>query len=417
MKKRDRILEKYPADVLKHAVKRYATLLQGNVLLLNGSGTVFMMGRGELKKETRLFFQPLEQCLQRIIPGELRKEIGYDASYFCMPVLIDRIPAFYVAVEGFDESRLARDCALVAAGLAELCHSIEGEGKKESTGDDKDVQSALIEEMLSDSVSEANIQTALTEMDIDNRMLRAAIVIEMVFSPPIYYFQEGDLDYELMKARIAKNILSFIRKHKLLNRQDISTILGNRELVIFKSFVHTAKIDKVYRMLEKICATLRKDLEGFDVLEIRMSHGDVVYQFMDLKSSYDTAKHFLELGKWRYPKRSYYSTNDLIMDLIYEKIHPQIQAKMVQPVLDALTEENGNLRESLLACAETFVDCCMNYTAASEKLQLHRNTLHARLEKYKQLTGMDPSNSYNDALATKLAAIAARYQDGERQQQ
>ena len=50
----------------------------------------------------------------------------------------------------------------------------------------------------------------------------------------------------------------------------------------------------------------------------------------------------------------------------------------------------------------------MNLSLASERTHVHRNTISVRLEKLKNLTGLDPANDIKDALLVKMLAIKAK---------
>ena len=101
-------------------------------------------------------------------------------------------------------------------------------------------------------------------------------------------------------------------------------------------------------------------------------------------------------------------THLILIDSICYSLHPQIIDKIILPNIRILADRQGSNYADLLTCCECFVDCCMNVKNAAEKASIHRNTLNTRLSKLKSLTGLDPINSFQDALTLKLLAVYVR---------
>ena len=67
--------------------------------------------------------------------------------------------------------------------------------------------------------------------------------------------------------------------------------------------------------------------------------------------------------------------------------------------------EGGSIDPDLLTLAEAFVDSCMSFSETSKKMKIHRNTVTTKLDKLKELTGLDPATNIADAFFIKMAAI------------
>ena len=67
-----------------------------------------------------------------------------------------------------------------------------------------------------------------------------------------------------------------------------------------------------------------------------------------------------------------------------------------------------NLNEEILFTINSFFDNNLNISETSRKLFIHRNTLVYRLEKIKNLTGLDLRN-FEDAIKFKLALLIQKY--------
>lgn len=393
--------------ILLGAIERYCVLMRCEVFLLDQDGKIYL-SRDRQRWGKPMFFEPVDQCLDRIVRIHEHLENSLSPYYYCLPVVLFGQPMFHVAIGSFDTARLPRDCALVTAGFTELFQQIERSHSPLPLSERTDLQTTLVEGILSQKLGRAQLQTLEESLDLDPSMMHAAICVELTFAPTSYFVQSCELLYDQVGGRLRGTILQSIREHRLLNHQDISAIYQENQLVIFKSFINTEKTAKAYRVLEVICRQLRDDLYPFGLIEMRMAHGSIVTSRSRLHESYQEARHFLRLGKRYHPQGDYYNSRDLMLDLICSDLHPQIVAKVVQPVLDALRAEMRDSGAELLRCAETMVDSCTSYAAASAKLGLHRNTLHTRLERFCTLTGLDPIHDFRDSLTVKLAAVMLR---------
>ena len=401
--------EHQTAAHLYEAILRYGNLLQTDLVLLNLDGTILLSSdQGPSESGTApnvtLFHAPLDQCIDR--PIQLKGKHDYDLSpyYYCLPVMVGGIPRFFVAISGFDVTRLPRECALVAAGLSELLIQWEKSLPNPLQVSHGDAQTQFVKSVCQ-NLPAAQMKLILQTMKIEPTMLRAVICAEFSFSPPNYFERLGSLDYEILCDNTTREILQYVRRHAYLNRSDIAAMADPNELVIIKSFPIHADVPKAYRTLDVICGRLLEELSQFGIFEVHMAHGNLTTDCSGLCSSYAEAKSFLEMGKEQYPEIPYYTVNNLMLDLISKDVHPQIEAKVLLPILRALENSEGELQWDLLKCAETMVDCCMSYSAAAQKLQLHRNTLHTRMERFCALTGLDPLHNFYDAVAVKMAAI------------
>ncbi|MCF6136148.1 PucR family transcriptional regulator [Pseudalkalibacillus berkeleyi] len=65
----------------------------------------------------------------------------------------------------------------------------------------------------------------------------------------------------------------------------------------------------------------------------------------------------------------------------------------------------GKVEPELLNTVKVLLDCDLNLTAASKKLFIHRNSLQYRLEKFTDLTGLDPK-TFKDAITCHLLLLS-----------
>ncbi|MGI6028485.1 MAG: PucR family transcriptional regulator [Candidatus Heteroscillospira sp.] len=399
-------------EQLKKSVTRYSNLLQTEVILLNGDGTVFLPS-GSGSSNSTFFPLPLDQCIDQPIQLKSKHDYSLAPYYYCLPVIVNESPRYFVAVSGFDAARISRECALVATGISEMLCQMEIMSSSYSPPVYRDPQAQLVESICQ-NYPPAQIITLLHTLKIEPIMLRAVICIEFSFNSPNYFERLGTMEYEILRDNTYHEILKYVREHAYFNRHDISAIANKDELVVIKSFPVSSNIPKAYRTIDTICNHLLEELSQFGIFQIHLAHGNLTADCSELHKSYSDAKLFLKIGKQQHPDIKYYNAGNLMLDLICNNIHPQISAKVIQPMLTALQNESGDIQNSLLQCAEAMVDSCMSYSSASHRLMLHRNTLHTRLERFCEITGLDPIHNFYDAVAVKLAAISLRHKESGR---
>ena len=119
------------------------------------------------------------------------------------------------------------------------------------------------------------------------------------------------------------------------------------------------------------------------------------------KKSFREATLALELGKnLEREKRIFHITNYSLINLFSAIQRPQ-RKDFLWSTLKPLQKEAG-----LIKTLEVFFEANMNMSLAAEKLFAHRNTLIYRLNKIKNLTGLDPKNFHD---ATRLYVALKLY--------
>ena len=71
--------------------------------------------------------------------------------------------------------------------------------------------------------------------------------------------------------------------------------------------------------------------------------------------------------------------------------------------IDALTSADTNAAGNLIATLRVLADCDMNVQKAARQMAKHPNTLYARLERIRDITGLD-AQRYRDLTELLLAA-------------
>jgi carbohydrate diacid regulator len=125
-----------------------------------------------------------------------------------------------------------------------------------------------------------------------------------------------------------------------------------------------------------------------------------------LRKSYEDASIALKLGEKVIPQKKVYHILDVAMFVgLLGEVTGTRANELAYQVLRKLY-----LDKDLLKTTSIFLECGMNLTEASKKLHLHRNTLIYRLNKVKDLIGLNPA-VFHDALQIKLGLMVHDDQD------
>jgi carbohydrate diacid regulator len=181
--------------------------------------------------------------------------------------------------------------------------------------------------------------------------------------------------------------------YSLLNiesNQDIFFIRGEN-IVFIKSF-ETSNFKKQCSIIKSLARLILTRLENvFEKVEIGI--GQIFPGIKKLYLSYEGAKHALEVGERVY---DYHDNRIYFLDhLGYDYFLPYIDSASAEYYLHHMLEndiaeifndtEIGKIIEAL-------AENNLNISQTADSLFIHRNTLLYRLNKVKEITGLDPKN-------------------------
>lgn len=106
------------------------------------------------------------------------------------------------------------------------------------------------------------------------------------------------------------------------------------------------------------------------------------------------ARMALELGNQKNPMYWYHHFRDYTMEYIMANCTKDFPAKeLIHPALITLIQYDQEENSDLYLSLKTYLECRFNITDAAKILYVHRTTLINRLNRIKQLTGVDLENS------------------------
>ncbi len=123
-----------------------------------------------------------------------------------------------------------------------------------------------------------------------------------------------------------------------------------------------------------------------------------------LPAALQQAASALSLGEQIRPSHWIYRFDDYRFDYMRDAILKKgLPAQMlIHPALHSLLDYDAANESELTETLRVYLDCRCNATEAADRLFVHRTTLFRRLERIRELTGVDPNNS-DQALTLMLS--------------
>jgi carbohydrate diacid regulator len=331
-------------------------------------------------------------------PGQNQKE-AYGA-----PVYLNKELCGSVVVHGSVETAL-RQGELIRVSIESTLEYAQYLQSRDSPGDPI---APIAQMLLSDKPDTEKLLPMMNRQELDPSLLRTVICISLKFHQTSYFNINLSLGYQASIERIRTEAIKRLKANRYLNSQDIVYQYNGNTIAIIKSFISTADHTRIYLSLDKICQDLGKTLKEFSAFSFSIAYGNLSYGVNELKKSLDEAMEIITIGQRTRPNEQLYILEYILFDNVCHYLYPQIISKMIEPAIEKLKRKDGTLPSELISCAEAFVDNCMSFSQTSKNHRIHRNTITARLEKLKILTGLDPVNSFRDAFIIKMLTTYVR---------
>ena len=194
------------------------------------------------------------------------------------------------------------------------------------------------------------------------------------------------------------------------NQMKVKSILVNNEdglaLLLEPSLVANSKDSGAKDFLRQLRAAINS-------WEITIGIGSGYSGIKGIKKSYREAKVALELGRYLFGNGSdiYYSELGVYGLLLKHSSMPELK-DFVQEILGPFLEYDYNKKGDLYKTLEVYLETNCNVKETSEKLYTHYNTILYRVNKIKELTGIDfnqPDQKMNLQVAMRLSQVFNRF--------
>ena len=315
------------------------------------------------------------------------------------PILLEDDVWGVVIVSGKPD--LIRICGESIRDAIESFLNYENDMRRTAGSADSQLVSNLISGTPDKDYILKNIGT--THYSDDN--IYAVILIKMDLSKMNYFNIKLDLGYDLSLQTMQSNLLATIKNNEYITDRDMLAFVENDCAVIIKSFLKIDSIFKVYISLDIICKSILQDLLENSTVKFHLCYGNTYQSIFDVHHSYRDACEIMEMNSVKNPNENLYTLDGIFFENVCETLHPQVVNKTLLLYLNKLMSDNEIQIDDMLHLAEEYVNNCMHISLTAQRLFMHRNTVNAKLERFKKITGLDPAKNFQDALLVKMLAI------------
>lgn len=229
-------------------------------------------------------------------------------------------------------------------------------------------------------------------VDMYNRAKKLHIEVSV---PRLVYIIEAEGDADTTVIQLLKGMFS-------TEGGDYVTEIDEQNIILVKS------VDSDYTQvdLDMVAQSIVDTISAEAMVNVRVGFGSVVQELKDVSKSYKEAMMAVDVGKIFYEERMVNSYSSLgIGRLIY-----QLPANLCQMFIDEIFKDAdpATFDEEIVSTVYKFFENSLNVSETSRQLFIHRNTLVYRVEKLKQITGLDV-RIFDDALTFMIAMMVYNY--------
>ena len=198
------------------------------------------------------------------------------------------------------------------------------------------------------------------------------------------------------------NVMETVRSLFAGGMRDFITAVDEKDIII----VRELNEDDTYEEIDRTAHSLLDMLESEAMTSARVAYGTIIPDIKEVSRSYKEAKMALDVGRIFYSDRRVIPYNNLgIGRLIY-----QLPLPLCRMFIREIFGDEAPIRfdEETLTTINHFYANSLNVSKTSRELYIHRNTLVYRLEKLKNLTGLD-IQTFDDAITFQIALMVMKY--------
>jgi carbohydrate diacid regulator len=208
-----------------------------------------------------------------------------------------------------------------------------------------------------------------------------------------------ELDLENMLTNAVKH-LGYVK-----NNSSMITSMGKNRIIVLQFIASKSKQDDKDMMAAavKYASQYLKDLKGAFNVKVSVGIGSMATRMQDVCRTYKEACLVLKIANRLSYTGNIHCWQDIGLGLLLETTPGEVVDHFKQRVnLPKL------INSKLVDTFKVFFDCNLCVSEAANKLYIHRNTLAYRLNRIKEITGLDPRNIY-DAMHIYLALLFNTY--------
>lgn len=206
----------------------------------------------------------------------------------------------------------------------------------------------------------------------------------------IAVISDGQGEGRMQKASALQKLYNFLNENYYMVF-DSMVVLDSRRCILD---IHDSRISPGLMRVSILEAL--EQFHGMDGAAERLAVSSIAADLSDLGRLKEEAEAALRFGKAFEPDTGTYFYDDyMIYDLFSRSIDNRIVVKLYDDIIKRVTIYDAEHKTALMKTLRALVMSDFNMQATAEKLFIHRNTLYRRIEKLKELLGIDFHSSQN----------------------
>ncbi|CEP69131.1 Uncharacterized [Moorella glycerini] len=265
--------------------------------------------------------------------------------------------------------------------------------------------SALLDREAASQVEELKLRGLNSGYDFN--LPRAVIVLRLEPKENRYFNINLHLGYDVTREQLKGEILEQIKGDLYLTAQDLVAFYGEDYLVICKAFLDIENLSRLYQALDVIGNHLYELIKGNHLFAVQVAYGSIVTEIAGLRQSYQEAVELITLARLCGENSGFIDAEAILFEAMVCALPGRLTSRYLEPLsqkIEAAGEEGVQLLETVEAC----INNNMNIKKTAEQLYLHRNTVTNRVERIKQITGLDPGTGFRALFWLKMLAVYRR---------
>lgn len=246
-------------------------------------------------------------------------------------------------------------------------------------------------------------------------------ITRVALSVNIYHFEKtarrsmkkfsGLKEGEIYLQGLKNDILRTIRTLFQHQPQDIVSYVGGDRFVILKTIDINDKPEIIRNKLLSISKKIKDSILSQRNFVASIGIGKYYPDIKGVMYSYQEACRAIEIGDKVNSKIGIYHITDLGIYRLFAEVNPEIRDEFIQHIFNPdIGEQRKELKPIFWETLQAFFEHNLNITNTAKTIFIHRNTLLYRLERVKQVTGLDP-RKFNEAFQLYIALKMKHFQE------
>ncbi|MBA1334998.1 MAG: hypothetical protein HPY66_0620 [Firmicutes bacterium] len=278
---------------------------------------------------------------------------------------------------------------------------------------DSKIREAYVQELINNRNPEKYRELADrgNVLGINIQIPRICILMDTYYlSETVTYLKNKYNDYQDEKQLLTglkDRIIDFIKNNDEVKGADIVQHLGGDRFIILKEVQADLPEAEIKSRAVEFCESLGKGISSEFLLKMLWGIGRLYRGSDAVFNSYRDSLAAINISAKYEHVGGIVHIDDVTVENIVSSI-PGEQMELLLKSFHPLANLPGRMRNELMETLEAYFESSMNITDTAKRLDVHRNSVIYRLNKVKEVTGLDPLN-FRDLVQLYLAFLSRQH--------